>query len=150
MVKARNFGDVDPVSGKKWGGSPLTHWRQLKRGLERGVVDIPCGDCSACCRSGVPIYEDDGTVIPKDADGACIHLDPSGGCGRHNDRPEHCRLYTCTLSAIAGVVTDNALMNEATARWEWDLTTAADREFLETARLKERLGAPAGSTGKRR
>ncbi|MDP6705556.1 MAG: hypothetical protein QF893_04350 [Alphaproteobacteria bacterium] len=136
-MKTKKFGEVDPATGKKWGGSPLTHWRYLKRAVERGSIDIPCGDCSACCRSGVPIYEDDGTEISKRADGACIHLQADGKCERHRTRPEHCRLFTCTLMSIAGVVTDSALMNEALAKWEWDLSKPEDREFAEQARRNE-------------
>lgn len=139
MVKTRKFGEVDPRTGKKWGGSPLTHWRHLKRAVVQGTVSIPCGDCSACCRSGVPIYEDDGAEVPKRPDGSCIHLRPNGECDRYDRRPEQCRLFTCTLDSIAGVVTDNAIMNQALAQWEWDLSSEADREFAETARLKERL-----------
>lgn len=143
-MKTRRFGDSDPETGRKWGGSPLTHWRHLKRAVVRGIIDIPCGDCSACCRSGVPIFEDDGTEMPKREDGACAYLRPEGGCSRHATRPEHCRLYTCTLDAIAGVVTDNELINEAMARWDWDLSDPADREFVERARLQERLDLHGG------
>ncbi len=136
-MRTRRFGEVDPATGRKWGGSPLTHWRALRRGVEAGEVRVPCGDCSACCRSGVPIYEDDGRELPKRADGACVHLDAEGNCERHATRPEHCRLFTCTLMSIAGVVTDNEAMNQALARWEWDLSSPQDREFAENARRNE-------------
>ena len=136
-MKTRKFGEIDPETGTKWGGSPLTHWRYLKRALAEGEVRIPCGDCSACCRSGVPIYEDDGREVAKRADGACVHLTVDGKCERHATRPEQCRLFTCTLMSIAGVVTDNSAMNAALARWEWDLSSAQDREFAEAARKKE-------------
>ncbi len=137
MVKTRKFGEVDPATGRKWGGSPITHWRYLKRAVARGQVDIPCGTCDACCRSGAPIHEDDGTELGKRADGSCIHLDPESGCERYHTRPGQCRLYTCTTFSIAQVVTDNAIMNEAMARWEWDLSSAADRDFAERARRNE-------------
>ena len=86
-MRTRKFGELDPATGRKWGGSPLTHWRALRRGIEAGVVDVPCGECSACCRSGVAIYEDDGAEVPKRADGACVHLDEAGWCDRHDSRP---------------------------------------------------------------
>ena len=150
-MRTRKFGEVDPATGRKWGGSPLTHWRALRRALEAGVVDVPCGECSACCRSGVPIYEDDGAEVPKRADGACVHLDEAGWCDRHDSRPEHCRLFTCTLMSIAGVVTDNEAMNRALANWEWDLRTPEDRAFQERAMRneaektrRENLPAPSG------
>ncbi len=136
-MKTKKFGEPDPASGKKWGGSPLTHWRYLKRAVAQGEVDIPCGDCSACCRAGAPVYEDDGSEVAKDKDGCCVHLRPDGKCDRYQTRPEHCRLYTCTLLSIAGVVTDSALMNAALEAWEWDLSAPADREFAETARRNE-------------
>ncbi len=136
-MKTRKFGEVDPETGRKWGGSPLTHWRSLRRALEAGEVAVPCGDCSACCRSGVPIFEDDGSEVPKRADGACIHLDDAGWCERHDSRPEHCRLFTCTLMSIARVVTDNEGMNRALARREWNLSSPDDREFQETAQRNE-------------
>lgn len=137
-MKTRKFGDEDPLSGKKWGGSPSTHIRHLKRAVAEGRVDIPCGSCSACCRSGVAIYDDDGSELPKAADGSCIHLQPDGNCGRYETRPEHCRMFTCTTFSIAGVVTDNAVMNEALAQWEWDLSSAEDRALAERARENER------------
>ena len=136
-MKTKKFGEIDPVTGKKWGGSPLTHVRNLRRALERGSIDIPCGDCSACCRSGVPIYEDDGREIPKRDDGACIHLTEEGWCARHADRPEHCRQYTCTMESIAGVVMDNPIMNAAIQQWEWDLSKKEDRDYAEALRERE-------------
>jgi hypothetical protein len=136
-VKSKKFGEVDPATGKKWGGSPLTHWRHLKKGVERGEIAIPCGGCSACCRSGAPIFEDDGTEVPLRDDGSCIHLQSDGKCERYDTRPEQCRLYTCTLFSIAGVTTDSSVVNEALAQWEWDLSSPADRDFAEAARVKE-------------
>ena len=136
-MKTKKFGDVDPASGRKWGGSPITHSRHLKRGLERGVIDLPCGDCRACCLSGVPVYEDDGTELGKRRDGGSIHLDAGDKCDRYETRPEHCRLYTCTLFSIASVVTDSPVMNAALALWEWDLSRPADAAFAERARARE-------------
>ena len=135
-METKKFGAVDPITGKKWGGSPLTHWRYLKRAVAAGQIDIPCGDCTACCRSGVPVYEDDGTEIPKADDGACIHL-KADGCERYETRPSHCRLFSCTMLSIARVVTDSAVMNEALAQWQWDLSSRADREFAEAAERRE-------------
>ena len=136
-MKTRKFGEEDPATGRKWGGSPVTHWRHLMRGVERGEIDIPCGTCSACCRAGVPVYEDDGTRIPLREDGSCSHLLPDGRCERHDTRPSQCRLYSCTMFSIAGVVTDSPVMNAAFAQWDWDLSSAADRAFAEEAREKE-------------
>ena len=146
-MKTKRFGEVDPVTGKKWGGSPITHWRYLNKAVQKGQIDIPCGTCSACCRSGVPVYEDDGTEVPKRDDGSCVHLDADGMCERHDTRPEHCRLYTCTLLSIAGVVTDSPLINEALAQWEWDLSSRADREFAEAARRNEARITEAENAG---
>ena len=144
-MKTRKFGAVDAQTGKKWGGSPITHWRYLKRALASGSIDIPCGECSACCRSGVAIFDDDGREIPKREDGACIHLTTEGWCERQLDRPEHCRQYTCTMESIAGVVMDNPLMNAALAQWQWDLSKPDDREFAEAARQRELQATIAGN-----
>lgn len=136
-MKTKKFGDVDPVSGKKWGGSPLTHWRYLIKATKAGSVDIPCGGCSACCRSGVPIYEDNGSEVPKRPDGTCVHLTAAGLCDRHATRPDQCRMFTCTTMSIGLVVTDNPVMNEAIQQWEWDLSRKIDRDFADDVRRKE-------------
>lgn len=33
--------------------------------------------------------------------------------------------------------TDSAVVNDALAQWEWDLSAPADKDFAEAARLKE-------------
>lgn len=136
-MKSRKFGEVDAATGKKWGGSPITHWRHLKRGVERGEIDISCGSRSARCRSGAPIHEDDGTEVPRRDDGNRVHLQSDGKCERHDTRPEQYRLYTCTMFSIAGVTTDSPVINEALAQWEWDLSSPADKDLAEAARIKE-------------
>ena len=75
--------------------------------------------------------------MPLRDDGSCIHLQSDGKCERYDTRPEQCRLYTCTLFSIAGVTTGSPVINEALAQWEWDLSSPADREFAEVARIKE-------------
>ena len=41
------------------------------------------------------------------------------------------------MESIGAVVTDNSLMNEALARWEWDTSRTADRDFAKAVRERE-------------
>lgn len=81
--------------------------------------------------------------MPRRDDGNRVHLQSDGKCERHDTRPEQCRLYTRTMFSIAGVTTDSPVINEALAQWEWDLSSPADKDLAEAARIKE--GIPSES-----
>lgn len=87
---------------------------------ERVEVDVPCNGCVSCCYYGkVEVYPererpedlrhldvvphpDGGLALRKRADGACVHLGPSG-CTVRAHRPYACRMYDCRVMATAGI-----------------------------------------------
>ena len=102
----------------------------------------PCGDCTACCRSGFDIsftpHADEGReylfvngVLPKTQDGVCAHL-IDGKCVVYDDRPAICRRYDCRTLAFGGVTSKYPLVAEAAAQWdvEGSVKTNADRKVL--------------------
>lgn len=112
-------------------------------GLRNGTgVDVPCGECRACCTSSYFIHiEADETaaraavgdeamaapgrpgdrVMGFDEAGACPKMKPSG-CSIYHDRPRTCRIYDCRLFAAAGLDAgvDKPRINERVTRWTFE------------------------------
>lgn len=105
----------------------LAEWLvQLGRALDgTDDVDVPCGDCVACCTSSqfVLVEPDDRAAraaIPSDllvsapglpeghllmgfdARGHCPML-VDGGCSIYEHRPRTCRTYDCRVFSVSGV-----------------------------------------------
>lgn len=128
-------------------GSPVTFVRKFERKLQgwrRGEnrdVEVPCGSCTACCRSGyaVHITEDeakvllkhhrteDGTLVLDKKDGKeCVYLQ-GGQCSVYGSRPETCRIYDCRLvSFVGGRYRGENPINKALERWEFPIKTRED------------------------
>jgi uncharacterized protein len=102
---------------------PFSAW--LARAVERQEMDVPCGTCTACCRSAYFIHvEPDETDtlrhIPKqllfpapgrpkghqvlgfDERGHCPML-TDAGCSIYEQRPRTCRTYDCRVFTAAGL-----------------------------------------------
>jgi hypothetical protein len=115
-------------------------------------MDVPCGDCTACCTSAqfVHLTPDDTAaleVIPRellfpapglpeghlllghDEDGRCPML-IDGACSIYSRRPRTCRTYDCRVFAVAGVVADQPDIAAAASRSELD----GDPELLTRIR----------------
>jgi len=126
----------------------FTSWRAaFVAALDAGTVsDVPCGGCTACCRSRqfvtiapdesdtlahvpkrllsrVPQSLDGALVLPyRHEDGACPMLGPAG-CLIYEHRPRACRLYDCRVFAAAGVMPDQPLIAERIRFWQFDEST---------------------------
>ncbi len=116
-----------------------------------GGVDVPCGTCTACCRSsyfihvgpdetaarrripaallfaapGLPKGHD---VMGYDERGHCPMLGETG-CTIYDDRPQTCRTYDCRIFTAAGLspLTDGKpAIAERVGRWRFDLPSDAD------------------------
>jgi hypothetical protein len=48
-----------------------------------------CGTCTLCCK----VFEV--PVLQKPAGAWCEHCRPGAGCGIHEARPQHCRIFFC-------------------------------------------------------
>jgi uncharacterized protein len=117
-------------------------------------VDLPCGECTACCTSSyfINIRPDDVLTIcsipkelmfsapglPKgnlllgyDEHGHCpMFID--GKCSIYEFRPLTCRSYDCRLFAAAGIDAgdeDKALINSHVKRWMFSYPTKLDRDL---------------------
>ena len=117
-----------------------------------GGVDVPCGDCAACCKSSYFIHvgpEETETLarIPKellfaapsqaegkllmgyDEKGRCPML-IDDKCSIYENRPLTCRSYDCRIFPAAGIdvgETDKVLLSQRAQRWEFSFPTGRDR-----------------------
>jgi Fe-S-cluster containining protein len=122
-------------------------------------VDVPCGDCTACCRSSYFIHvgpdEDEALArIPAELLFAAPGM-PSGNmvmgygerghcpmlvddvCSIYPDRPRSCRQYDCRVFAAAGIaenVDDRPLITERARSWKFSLSS--DRDQIEKAAVE--------------
>lgn len=118
-----------------------------------GDVDVPCGECIACCTSFyfIHIGQNEKTTLaripdellfpapglPKghvlmgyDKDGRCPML-RQGKCSIYENRPLTCRQYDCRIFAAVGFAAgddDKAQINNQAQRWEFSHPTDKDRD----------------------
>jgi uncharacterized protein len=116
---------------------------------DEGASDVPCGGCTACCRSAQFVH-----VAPDEAD-ARAHIPaellfPAPGlphghhvlgyderghcpmlvddrCSIYEHRPRACRTYDCRVFAAAGVGLQTGVVAERARRWRFGLATEEDR-----------------------
>ena len=113
-------------------------------------VQVPCGDCTACCTSSQFVHigpeEEALTRIPRallfpapglpkgnmvmgyDERGHCPML-VDGACSIYEHRPRTCRSYDCRVFTAAGLQPDGAAIAERVGRWRFD----AEDERLKSA-----------------
>jgi hypothetical protein len=122
--------------------------------------DVPCGSCTACCRSGQFVHiEPDETdtlahipapllfpapqrprghvVMGHDQQGHCPML-VGDACSIYEHRPRACRTYDCRVFAAAGIAADKPFIQERARRWRFDLPSSADRARLGSVRAAAR------------
>ena len=124
--------------------------------------DVPCGTCTACCRSSQFVHiEPDETetlalipaellfpapgqppghlVMGYDQDGCCPML-VDDACSIYASRPRTCRVYDCRLFAALGRVNDDTPMSAARIRaWEFSYADDDSRALAEQVRAEGRL-----------
>jgi len=104
-----------------------------------GESDVPCGSCTACCRSAQfvhigPDEKDTLAHIPSqllfaapglprghlvmgyDERGCCPMLRDEG-CSIYAHRPQACRVYDCRVFAATGVIPDQPLVADRVEQW---------------------------------
>lgn len=150
-------------------GSVSTFIRHLQRQQrERGEVNVPCGTCTACCRSprlsasllpaeesrfpdAVPV-PDRPTLkcLPRKPDGTCSYL-IDNRCAIYATRPLSCRTYDCRANLVVGVFdASDPIMQEALGQWEdVKMPLAVDRDMriafqLAIAELRANLDRSGG------
>lgn len=118
------------------------------------VANVPCGTCTACCRSSYFIHirpDETKTLarIPKkflfaapglpkgnvlmgyDEQGSCpMFIDNQ--CSIYEDRPQTCRKYDCRIFPATGmnVGKDKPLISKQAKRWKFDVETENERKKM--------------------
>jgi uncharacterized protein len=132
----------------------FSSWLQniLKALIAENGIDVPCGECTACCSSSKFIHirpEEKQTLakIPKDLlfpapglpegnvllgydeNGLCPML-TDNKCSIYGHRPLTCRNYDCRIfvaAEIAGDDDDKNLITQQVKRWKFDYPTKLDK-----------------------
>lgn len=157
---------------KKLPAGQFSLW--LKQTLEAQIqsvgVEVPCGDCTACCTSSYFIHispEEKQTLasIPKmfqfpapnlpkghvllgyDEQGHCPML-KDNKCSIYERRPLTCRQYDCRVLAAAGFTTNHdkaKLVDQQIRRWKFSFPQELDHEAFSAVQaaalfLREHAG----------
>ncbi len=142
---------------------PFSPWVIAMQGAIRGhgESDVPCDGCTACCTSSQfvhigPDERDTLSHIPAellfpapqlpqghvllgyDERGHCPML-IDNACSIYEHRPRTCRTYDCRVFPATGIAVDGddsgkALIAQRARRWQFELSTEADREHLDAVR----------------
>ncbi len=125
---------------------------------DRRDMDVPCGGCTACCRSHQFVHVDaDETdtlahipeallfpapggspgsrVLGYDADGRCPML-VDDRCSIYEHRPRACRTYDCRVFAATGLRADQPLIDERVRRWRFTFANDAARQEHDALRAR--------------
>jgi Fe-S-cluster containining protein len=143
------------TEGSIFAGDLATWFGEMTAALRgAGESDVPCGSCTACCRSSqfVHIAPDERAtlaVIPKelrfpaprlpeghvllgyDERGHCPML-VDGGCSIYENRPRACRVYDCRVFAASGVTpSDRPAVADRVRQWRFSFDSADSRPIFE-------------------
>lgn len=146
-----------PIHFAAW----LQSFREARRAnaVGSGGSDVPCGECTGCCRSSLFIHikpneTDTLRRIPKallfpapglprgnvlmgyDEQGRCpMFVDER--CSIYEHRPQTCRDFDCRVFAATGIEPDigaNRLIPERVRAWEFEYANESDRETQSAIR----------------
>lgn len=128
-----------------------------------GPAEVPCGTCTACCRSAffihigpdeteslrripaelpspAPGLPPGHVVLGYDADGRCPLL-RDDACSLYEHRPRSCRAFDCRVFAATAVEAEKPLIAEQVRRWAFASPGpedhAAQAALLSAARFLE-------------
>jgi uncharacterized protein len=146
---------ADTLEQKEKPAGEFSSWlRRTRRGLRLNVVgaDVPCGECTACCRSSMFIHirphetrtlkripkalQFPASGLPKgnmlmgyDEKGECPMF-INDKCSIYEDRPQTCRDYDCRIFAATRIALDESaqpLIAEQIMRWRFEYPTELGR-----------------------
>jgi Fe-S-cluster containining protein len=96
-------------------GTPTAILHDWRRALDGGDIPVPCGACTACCRSDMPVRlrDDEPNRFPHEiVDGKpvlakrgrdCVMFDAQNNrCSVYENRPIGCRQYDCRQLWMSG------------------------------------------------
>ena len=127
---------------------PFSAWLAAATAAAQPEIDVPCGTCTACCRSSYFVHvapDEHETLrrIPKslrfpapgrpkghqvlgfDERGHCPML-TDAGCSIYEHRPRTCRTFDCrvfTAAALSPEEDGKPAIAERTRRWRFDVTS---------------------------
>ncbi|MEJ2055231.1 MAG: YkgJ family cysteine cluster protein [Calditrichaceae bacterium] len=146
------------------GGKFLSWLNEVKKlhKTDKGM-DVPCGDCTACCTSSYFIHirpEEKETLkqIPDellfpapgrpkghvlmgyDENGHCPMF-KNNKCSIYHHRPQTCRNYDCRIFTATEVVesADKTAIIRQAGKWQFDFTAQEDRKHLTALRAAARF-----------
>ncbi|HKQ70308.1 MAG TPA: YkgJ family cysteine cluster protein [Polyangiaceae bacterium] len=154
--KKQCLADEDNPKQKEKPAGGFSSWlRDTQRAMQQKTVgaDVPCGDCTGCCRSSLFIHikpEETRTLkripralqfpapgLPKgnmlmgyNTKGECPML-LDNKCSIYEDRPQTCRDYDCRVFAATGIALDQTpprLIAEQIERWRFEYPSEQDRK----------------------
>ncbi len=169
----------DPVTGDLDAGS-FGPWLRATTAVAAGEgdADVPCGTCTACCRSSYFVHvapDDVGArrripaellfpapgrppghlLMGYDEHGRCPMLSDDG-CSIYEDRPRTCRSFDCRVHAAAGTSPDGAHdadIADRVVRWRFRLDEPEDERRWTAVRVAARhletADLPAGTAPRR-
>jgi uncharacterized protein len=137
-------------------GNFSTWLRSIRKALtENRGMKVPCGECTACCRSSYFIHinaEEVQTLrgVPKDLlfqapvrpqghmvlgydERGCCPLLVKNKCSIYRDRPATCRSFDCRILASSGLAWDGAPINllfQKARRWKFNCPARSDSNLL--------------------
>jgi Fe-S-cluster containining protein len=140
---------------------PFSDWLELTRKAidTGGVVDVPCGSCSACCCSGFFItvcMNETETLenipgnllksIPGVRGTQYMECEPHGRCrllreglcSIYEYRPLSCRTFDCRIFAATGILpnrNEQSPINQRIKSWRFSYPTLRDRELQKSLHL---------------
>jgi Fe-S-cluster containining protein len=154
-------------------GNFQTWLGQITLAISEGAdSDVPCGPCSACCRSSQFILVADTdvaarSVIPAellfaapglpagnhvmgyDTQGHCPMFGEAG-CSIYDSRPQACRTYDCRIFAATGIdvaVDGHAGIASRVEQWQFELDAAGDVALAAVRAAADYVTANAQSLG---
>jgi hypothetical protein len=148
----------------------LSDWLDDMQRALRGEADarVPCDGCTACCTSSQFVHIDPDETetlaripaalrfpapgLPKghvvlgyDERGHCPML-VDGACSIYAHRPRTCRTYDCRVFAAAGIDADKPAIAQRARRWQFDVSTEADRVLGDALRAAAAFGSEGDAT----
>ena len=148
----------------------FSSWLVTIHGAIRGDrgSDVPCGSCTACCRSSqfIHIGPDESETLARvpapllfpapgrpsghvvlgyDARGHCPML-VNDACSIYEHRPQACRAYDCRIFAATGIVNDDKpLIDRQARRWRFSFADQSAREDYDALRAAAASSDAAGN-----
>jgi Fe-S-cluster containining protein len=142
----------DPVQDLPAGEFSAWLHRTRNALLAGSATEVPCGDCTACCRSfqfvhigpeetaalaripaellfPAPGHSEGAVLLGYDERGHCPMLE-GDRCSIYDDRPATCRSYDCRVFPAAGVAVvdeQQAAIAERAKRWSFAHPSSRDR-----------------------